>query len=238
VDYIITFKEIKKLNFISNGTVIPTKNFSNLKNFSKYYVSLESWIEKDNDKIRGDGVFKKVLKNIEILKNMGYKIGIMTTLLNSNINNLITNFNQLETFLKDNGVDEIIFERFIPVGKAKFLKTEVVDNFTILKFYKTISQYYELDFDEIKKYKAIKISFSNKDKFFSIPQFYGAQCTSGKEGVAVLCDGTVYPCRRMGLPIGNLLKNNLADLIPCDKIFNQITNKDIFNCYAMSKNFL
>ncbi|MFQ3675387.1 MAG: radical SAM protein, partial [Endomicrobiia bacterium] len=53
VEYANNFEEISNINFISNGTILPKKNFSNLKKMSNYYVSLESCVEFDNDKIRG-----------------------------------------------------------------------------------------------------------------------------------------------------------------------------------------
>jgi MoaA/NifB/PqqE/SkfB family radical SAM enzyme len=135
VEYVNNFLEVKYLNFISNGTVLPKKNLFEIKKVFKYYISLESCEEFDNDQIRGKGVLKKVLENIKVLQSIGYKIGIMTTLLNSNIKGLINNFDKLNSFLKEYKISEIIFERFVPVGRAKDLKSEVVDNDKILNFF-------------------------------------------------------------------------------------------------------
>ncbi len=233
--YLNCFSEIKEMNFISNGTVLPKENFVIMKKMNKYYVSLESWDKENNDIIRGKNVFEKVLNNINILKQKGYNIGIMLTLMNTNIKFLTSNFDKLYKMLEKYQIDEIIFERFVAVGNAKNKIYEVVENDNLLKFYSSLSEYFKLDYNEIKDYKALKITFLYKDGDIVDSSIYGAQCTSGKDGVAILCDGTVYPCRRLDIPLGNLLKDELENLVPCETIFKTIQNKDLFNCYAMTK---
>lgn len=226
---------IEKINFISNGTVLPQENLvKKINKIGNYYISLESFLEEDNDRIRGRGVFCKVVDNIRLLEQMGYNISVMITLLSENINNIIDKFDELILFFSKQKVSEIVFERFVSVGQAKDKIDKIVPPQKILNFYKVLCDFYEIPFveEEMKKYKAIKVVFGD-----NISNIFAAQCTAGKEGIAVLCDGTVYPCRRLDIPIGNLLMDKMQDIIPNKGFDVGIQNKDTFNCLAMTKNF-
>jgi len=221
---------IKKLNFITNGSIIPEERLKNLSKLSTIYISLESIEPKINDKIRGDKSTNLVFENLEyFVKNLN--VGVMTTLMNSNINDLIENLDKFVEKLFFLGVKEIIFERFIPVGKAKKLKNEVVEKEKIFDFYLRISKIFDVNFEMLKLYPAIKIV--NRDG--NAKEVFGAECIFGKDGFAILCDGTVYPCRRFDLSIGNLLDENFSLDILEDLRLKFHPKKDIFCCYAMDK---
>lgn len=229
-EYLDKISDVDEINFISNGTVLPSKKIKKLKKLNMIYISLESYTREINDIIRGKGVFDEVMKNLTLLNSAGFNLGIMTTLMNTNINHLCSELEKfIQFFLQFRNIKEVIFERFIPVGRARELKSEVVRKEDLFKFYTKIGDYCNIHFDEIKKYKALKIMFDNK---FSI---FGAECTSGENGCAVLSDGTVYPCRRLDLPLGNLLKDNLHTILIGQKIKELLDNIDYLHCFAMNK---
>jgi MoaA/NifB/PqqE/SkfB family radical SAM enzyme len=220
---------VEKLNFITNGSIIPEKRVKNLSKLSTIYISLESIEPKINDKIRGDESTNLVFENLEyFVKN--FNVGIMTTLMNSNINDLIENLDKFVEKLFFLGVKEIIFERFVPVGKAKKLKNEVVEKEKIFDFYLKISNIFCVNFEMLKFYPAVKIV-----NIEGMKEIFGAECIFGKDGFAILCDGTVYPCRRFDFSIGNLLDKNFSLDILEGLRLKFHPKKDIFCCYAMDK---
>jgi AdoMet-dependent heme synthase len=79
------------------------------------------------------------------------------------------------------------------------------------------------------------------------PILYGAECIVGKDGMALLPDGTVFPCRRLNIPIGNLLETPLDQLWQQSEVLENIRTKkklqgkcgtcailDCFGCRAMT----
>ncbi len=237
-EYIDKFPSIVKINFITNGSIIP--DVFRLKNLSKLgiiYISLESIDEKINDKIRGEGSFNIVFKNLHKLSN-NFNVGIMTTLLNTNIEEITTNLKFFVEKLFLIGIKEIVFERFVALGEAKNLKNEVVDKDNILRFYSQLAELFNVEFEELKKYPAIKIV--NRKNFFEFNnlEIYGAKCILGRDGFAVLCDGSIYPCRRFDFEIGNFLVEKKL-FFSKDKLNllkkNFVRNDDIFCCYALQK---
>ncbi len=233
VEYIDKFDCVKEINFITNGSIIPDEDkLKTLLKLNKIYVSLESINPEINDLIRGKGSFEKVFPNIEYLCKT-YNVGIMTTLMNFNIDNLITSFDVFLEKLFSLNVKEIIFERFVPVGRAKMLKEQVVDKQKIIKFYKIVSKKLNVDFEELKIFPAIKILNTEP------VEVYAAECICGKDGCAVLPDGSVYPCRRFTKEVGNLIYEKMQSFYPIDKrFFEQIELsplfKENFSCYAIT----
>jgi MoaA/NifB/PqqE/SkfB family radical SAM enzyme len=82
----------------------------------------------------------------------------------------------------------------------------------------------------LKFYPAVKIV-----NIEGMKEVFGAECIFGKDGFAILCDGTVYPCRRFDFSIGNLLDKNFSLDILGDLRLKFHPKKDIFCCYAMDK---
>lgn len=229
------FDKIKTINIITNGTILPQEKLKTIKKLNKIYISVESLDEKINDFIRGDGSLNKVINNLQYFVD-NYNIGIMITLMNCNIDYWITQIRPATHQLFRLGVKEIIFERFIPAGEARKVHQELVAVEKILEFYKKISEVFYVDYDEIKKYPAVKLVRDNNEE-----NVYGAQCVIGKYGFAVLCDATVYPCRRYDTEIFNLLTINGNSYKQIFKLWQnlscrrKINKKDVYYCHAVEK---
>ncbi|MCX7911060.1 MAG: radical SAM protein [Endomicrobia bacterium] len=239
LEYIDKIELIRKINFITNGIILPSDNLKRIKKLNTIYISIEGISSSINDKIRGEGNFKKVFSNINYFVENYKNIGIMTTLMRTNFFHIKESFYFfIKEFFKL-GIKEIIFERFIPVGKAKYLKNEMLSQEEIFEFYSVVSELLNVDFEELKKYPAVKIVNPFKGTFNPHKLLvYGANCIFGKDGFAVLCDGTVYPCRRFDEEIGNFLKNQ-NNFIFLDEKINHLkmnNNSKCFFCYAAIKN--
>lgn len=236
-EYISSSEVVKSISFITNGTIIPNERIKNIRKLSKIYISIEADVEEINDKIRGKGSFKKVIHNLPYFAK-NYSTGIMTTLLNTNIDYLTNNLVKFLSTYFNYGISEIIFERFIPAGEAKKVKDEVVNVDKILKFYKVVAELAGVNFDTIKFYPALKVIHKTNFKFSSdYLDVRVAECVVGKDGFAVLCDGTIYPCRRFELPIGNILAEPQFDIGQLKKVKNLISQSqqvlNHYKCFAL-----
>jgi len=206
---------VEELNIISNGTILPAPGtLEHLGTLNKLYLSLESHVPGVNDGIRGAGVLEVVTNNARLLRQRGFSLGIMTTLMNRNIRSLISGFRDYCAFLRTAAVSEVIFERFVPVGQAEDLVEEILSEELFYSFVQSLADYCDADFDGLLQFKAFKLVFATDDVSITDDvTIMGAECTSGKDGVALLCDGTVYPCRRLAYSLGSLLDHDLDVLL-------------------------
>lgn len=233
IEYLDKIDRIQSLNIISNGTVI-NENVLSLKNsvtkFDTMLISLDGMTADTNDKIRGKNAYNTVIKNIDVLKMAGYKIILMYTLLSSNINEA----DRIYEFCVKHEIDGFIIERFIPLGQSKSRKdTELVSDTEIIRVYKTIYSQCNAEFNDrdIDVYRSLKVLLTDKTGDL----LSGALCVAGNDGIGLLPDGTVLPCRRFYLPVGNILTEPLHEIWKNSEVLKKIrTEKPQSGCYALN----
>lgn len=232
-------EKIEKEDFVSNFYIITNGFFlpkfaKELKNFKKLRyikISLDGFTEKENDRIRGKGSFKKAIEGIEELKDKKIKTSVMFTAMKSNkkeIKNLIP-------FMRSYGLEGIILERFIPLGKGLEIKNEILD----LNDWKEIcieiiSQLgLEISLKELSPYKAFKIEWKGEEL-----DLLGSRCIIGKDGGAIMPSGDFYPCRRFPLSQGNLLFKNLKEIFEDSDLLKKMKEKKNMKGKCRDCNFI
>lgn len=219
-DYLGGSEEISGLNFITNGTMADSHvhSLKGLKKLDEILVSLDGVTEAANDAIRGKAVFEKTTGNIRLLKSEGFNVTVMFTLLKRNYRDAFG----LYDFTRELGADGYIIERFIPLGTGGKIRSEAVSGAEVRELYEDIFSRCGAEFDscESARYHALQVRFEGEDT-----ELLGAECVAGTDGVAVLPDGSVLPCRRFNLPVGNLLKDRLCDLWDSSRVLDEIRNK-------------
>jgi len=223
VDYLSNSEYVLNISIITNGTVID-KNISKVRQYpllEEIYVSLDGTGPETNDNIRGKGAFNKAVENIKILKSYGLSVFIMFTLLKNNI----MEAGKLHDFCKSLSLDGYILERFIPLGQGKKIMDELVTPEQLNNLYRTIFNQCGLKYNEADgaKYHALKAESGN---------LYGAECIVGKDGCAILPDGTVLPCRRFYHPLGNLLKESFVDIWENSEVLNKLNDRNNLKGYC------
>jgi AdoMet-dependent heme synthase len=216
-DYLADSEHISEINFITNGTLVD-KYVSALKGVRKLgeiLVSLDGSTEEVNDSIRGNNTFRRVTENIRLLSSEGFRVTVMLTLFKRNLASA-AGLHDLSVSL---GADAYIIERFIPLGTGGRIKNELAGPREIRELYEYIFRRCGADFDErdIARYHALRVE--HKDGGADL---MGALCVVGADGLAVLPDGTVLPCRRFNLSIGNLLKEPLTEIWARSEVLNKV----------------
>lgn len=224
LEYLNKKNEINELSLITNGLFLD-KKITQLEKFKKLKTikfSLDGGNEKTNDSIRGIGNFNKVLKSVETSKKMtNLNIVLMFTLMKRNVDEI----KDVYKICKRLKLEGLIVERFIPVGQSLAIKEEVLNK----KEWKNISRFLlelcglECQSEEILPYRAFQIKFKQNNQ----PNLLGASCSAGSDGVCIMPDGTIFPCRRFNLSIGNLLSQPLSEVWQNSKILNKIKSKKI-----------
>ena len=214
---------VAELGIITNGLLIDAaavERFSAFPKLRKLKISLDGPDPETNDAIRGVGAFQRVRQNLLSLpRNARFEILLMFTLMKNNASHLLS-FIQ---FARDSGAAGIILERFIPWGRGRQLPEEVLPPQEWRQFILSLYEFFglELEENEVPPYQAFQIQFQDRE-----PSLLGAPCVLGTDGLCLMPDGTVFPCRRFPLPIGNLLKNSLKSIWEKSEVLEKVRHKE------------
>jgi len=181
---------------LSNGSLISKEIVEDLIGFRKLgtiQLSLESSSSEVNDAIRGDGSFEETLRAIKLLKEKGFKVTISTTISQLNYLDIAS----LIMWVDQQGVDEIGFDRLIPSGQGKNI-------FPLSK--EELLQVYSVIYNLASRTKRVKVVMRRPLFCLTSPddKEIGAMCSAGLNNLSIMPDGTIYPCRWLPIPIGNI----------------------------------
>lgn len=169
-------------NISTNGSYITSEIAQRLKelNINKVHISLDSIKEKEFNKFRGGEYFKPTIKAIQLLKEKNLYVRVGAVIWKGNIEQL----EEMIQYLINLGVDEIVFNWLVKVGRLKENEEVCV---SIDKFDKTIEQICEYT----EKYKGkIIISMHRKEPFCASSKI----CPAGETFFYINPYGFVSPC--------------------------------------------
>lgn len=212
---------VEELGIITNGLLLDqafVKKLSAIPKLKRIKISLDGSDAETNDSIRGEETFERILQNIPSIKKDSFEIIFMFTVMKRN-------FRDLPSFFKlsqDLGVDGFIVERFIPLGRGKKRLDEVMNKQEWREMINTISNLFSIEEENsLLPYQAFQIRFKGEE-----PELLGAPCVLGQDGLCVMPDGEVYPCRRFPISIGNLLKTSLKQILAESEIIGRLRKKN------------
>jgi radical SAM protein with 4Fe4S-binding SPASM domain len=187
-------------SLMSNGTLIDNSLARRIKEAQVVDVQISlDGLEPTHDSLRGDGSYNRTLNGIRNLVAQGVDTNINLTVSRINMGQtrwLVHLAGELE-------VSGIAFSRLVPTGRGKKLSGEALTREEVAGFY-----------NELREYQSnSKIIVTSRDPLATIADMNGdipqtevpvGGCAAGMFGVTITCDGTIMPCRRMDLPIGNI----------------------------------
>jgi len=206
VDYVEQDPNIKQFDILTNGTCIKQEHIDKLKQCRKLHqiqISIDGPTESSHDAVRGAGTFKTVVETIRRLRKNGLELSFMFTLMRQNKDEAM----QVIDFAEACGVSAVTVERVTPCGHsnmADLLTREEVRNIyegITLRANRTSKAL------TVRRLRPLWINTSHlsTDQQARI----GGFCPVGFTSLAILWDGTVLPCRRLTIPIGNILTDGL-----------------------------
>ncbi|MCX6579328.1 MAG: radical SAM protein [Candidatus Aminicenantes bacterium] len=205
---------------LTNGTLIDETIADQLKKFSKLkeiQVSLDGANAEIHDSLRGEGSFSKSVEALKLLKDKGFNVSIMFTLHKQNRGEAIKIIDLAE-LLK---IDFLTIERMVPQSKEDMEKFYLEPG--------ELKQVYEAVYNrkiEIEKRGSLKIRVS-RPLWGLIDEKIGGFCPAGFSSIAILHDGTVLPCRRLEIPIGNILDDGLYKIWYTSDMLWKLRNKKL-----------
>ena len=214
---------VEELGIITNGLTIDQEMMQRLSGFSKLKkikISLDGRNAKTNDSIRQKGTFDKVMRNLPLIKETGrFEILFMFTVMKRNFKDLSSLFK----LCQDLSIDGLIIERFIPLGRGMGIMSEVLSKEEWMEMIEMLLDFFPTEREEhsLLPYQAFQVSFSGEE-----PELLGAPCVIGKDGLCIMPNGDVFPCRRFPISIGNLLKDSLKTIWERSELLEKLRRKE------------
>ncbi len=182
----------------------------------KYQVSLDG-LEKTHDMFRKPGSFQATLKAIRIIKESGMWAAVMSTVSKTNAAEIPA----LIDLADELGVDVYAVGRYCPTSVEKAYDPDI--HMTPQEY----KSYMDSCWERYTAHRDSQTTYQLKDHLWTlylyekglfhpkedIPENTVVDgCNLGRNHVTILPDGTVYACRRMESPIGNIFEKDLYSL--------------------------
>jgi radical SAM protein with 4Fe4S-binding SPASM domain len=210
-------------DILTNGSLITETEADTLKAHKKLrrvQVSLEGATAESNDAIRGPGSFDLTIMAIRRLRTAGIDVSVMTTVSRANKDEIP----MLVALLGSEGVTTFALERLIPEGSGAGLSDLVLSPLELEEVYKGA---YQIAMNQppvrLLLYRPLFALLAPEDTTV------GALCSAGNNALTIMPDGTVLPCRRLPIPIGNLLKDGFYKIWYGSEVLWRIRNPQSLN---------
>jgi radical SAM protein with 4Fe4S-binding SPASM domain len=209
------------LYLLTNGTLVDQEKSKALAdlNVKGVQVSIEG-PEEIHDTIRGKGSFSASCKGVSHLLDAGLKVTLNATLSEMNAEK----FREMIEISSALGVQRLGFSRLVPSGRGVGLVDKMIGRERVKEIYESI---YSLPAEGLEIVTGDPVASqlnegNGSDDYGSIAT---GGCAAGVSGLTILPDGTVTPCRRLAIPVGNVRKDSLREIWANSEILEQLRDR-------------
>ena len=208
---------------MTNGCLISSddaKKASDL-GISDIQVSLEG-LPDLHDSIRGRGSFVAATKGVENLLEAGNRVSANVTLSRLNADQIEETTGLASTM----GFHGIGFSRMVPCGRGKALRDRLLTPQELKRAYQRILTLNTPSFKVVSGDPLAGTLLESK-----IPSDCNltlSGCSAGFSGITITSDGSVMPCRRMGLAVGNLKRKSLREIWASSRLLWKLRRRESY----------
>ena len=199
---------------MTNGSLIEkdTAERASQLGISDMQISLEGPPEL-HDSIRGKGSFGEAAMGVERLVQAGNRVSANVTLSRLNVNQI----KETTEIARNMGFYGIGFSRVVPCGRGKSLLNDLLAPEEVKSAYQQIRSLNSPSFEVVSGDPLAGTLLGIKPSPGCNLTLSG--CSAGFSGVTITSDGSVMPCRRIGLVAGNLKKTPLREIWASSDLF-------------------
>jgi radical SAM protein with 4Fe4S-binding SPASM domain len=208
------------LYILTNGTLVHQREAAALAEIPVKGVqaSLEG-TEGVHDNIRGKGSFQSAIRGVNHLLSQNLRVTLNLTLSALNVDSI----EEMAHLASSLGVQRIGFSRLVPSGRGLGLIDSILSKERVREAYRKIQSMCIPDLDIVTGDSIYSCSLDNTPPENRTIPFGG--CAAGVSGLTILPDGTLLPCRRLNVPLGNILKDNVRSLWATSPVLTSLRNK-------------
>lgn len=194
---------LREVNVITNGSIADralTGEIAAMPRFGCFKVSLESDDRAVDDALRWPGHFEAATRNAAALAAAGARVVLMITLSRRNLDSIAG----VARLAGELGAAGVIYERFVPLGRGLGMRGEVLEADGWSRAARAIAAAAGIGAEpgELAAYRAFWLDVAGG----AGEPLAGALCNLGPDSMCLMPDGTVYPCRRLPIAVGNVLE--------------------------------
>jgi radical SAM protein with 4Fe4S-binding SPASM domain len=189
---------------LTNGTLLDKEKIGGLRShhIGAVQISLDG-LSETHDAVRGSGCFQDGKRSIERTASRDIPVTVMTTVNRNNFMELTTLWSECLAV----GAKRLAFGRLVPTGRGASLVEALLSPEECLGLYSDV-----LDFESTEANGA---QIVKRDPLWRIldARCYAncgtTGCSIGLNGLCILQNGDVLPCRRLPIVLGNIRKDSI-----------------------------
>lgn len=225
-----------KVNYgvLTNGILLTKDSIKKLKDLKVSYIQISlDGMEAANDSIRGKGTFKEIIKRVRWLADEKIPVVVSMCAIQENVKD-VPKVIKLCQALK---VAKLAIRDPVPIGQGKKIRSKMLQPDEVRQLYVYIAK----TKDKLQKKKnSLELKLGCEDGILAQENRYPVKgCNSGYGSLAILPNGDVYPCERLPIYIGNILKESFEAIYYSEKLQElrnlNNTNKECQKCPYFSK---
>jgi len=208
---------------LTNGSLVNTEDAARASQLGivDVQVSLEGPPE-IHDGIRGHGSFAAAVEGTRLLIEAGNKVSANMTLSGLNVGVI----EEAVRIARDIGFSGMGFSRLVPCGSGESLLRSMLTSSELRNAYERALALSSPSFTVTSGDPLASVLSGVKPSPQSPLTLSG--CSAGFSGITVTSDGSVMPCRRMGLKIGNLRKTSLRQIWSSSKLLWRLRQRESY----------
>lgn len=209
---------------LSNGTCITGERARMLADLGVdgVQVSLEG-PEAVHDLIRGPGSFSLALEGTRRTLAAGVKVSLNATISRLNADYFL-DMVEIATSL---GVPRLGFSRLVPSGQGKAMLAQMLTREQVRQFYAKVLSL-KVNGLEIVTGDPMAAQMAAPAPRDDPDPFPAGGCAAGVAGLTILADGTVTPCRRLPIPLGQVGRDSLRELWATSPVLERLRDRSLY----------
>jgi radical SAM protein with 4Fe4S-binding SPASM domain len=197
------YRELR-IAILTNGTLLTDAIAARLALLSPVFVQVSlDGNETTHDSIRGAGNYARALNSLQLLHAHSIRSLVSFTAHQQNFHD----FPAVVDAAARAGVTRVWTDRLVPFGKGEHLSVmtpaQTQEFFQIVHEEQLRCEREEAIATQVTMKRALQFLLTNQEPY---------RCSAGRRLLAVLPDGLVYPCRRLPIPVGNVLSSPLQEI--------------------------
>ncbi|MDD5712329.1 MAG: radical SAM protein [Smithellaceae bacterium] len=208
---------------LTNGTLITAEDAARAAELRimDIQVSLEG-PPAVHDGIRGEGSFAAAVLGARLLARAGNTVSANMTLSRLNIGVI----KETAAVARESGFSAMGLSRLVPCGTGEGLKNDMLAPEEIRSAFAMIPELSDASFEIASGDPLLRVLTGPPPKPDCRLALSG--CSAGFSGITIISDGSVMPCRRMGIKIGNVLETPLREIWSTSDLLWQLRHRSSY----------
>lgn len=208
---------------LTNGTLIDrslAETLATCEVLRFAQVSLDGVTPETHERIRGKGTFERALEGIAQLRDVGVQVHLHLVVHKQNYQDAF----QVTHLAEELGAGNVLVTRLVPFGRGKEMIDAMLEPEEVKNLYtklggdtdraaeKMLNNEYAVSVNRLRCDWPVICTGDCLSSMFALINKNGNHCQVGIRYIAVMPDGTCYACRRMPVPVGNLLTQKFEEM--------------------------